>query len=117
MIKANVSTMPEGYVVIATIYDANGNRELMPTRCFGDYKSAAMEQDMYRIERCRELGIKPYVMPYRDFENKTHPSQYARDLAQYVNKPMIFKTCKFEDFSPRRGFKCKEYFIPKPDKQ
>lgn len=72
--------------------------------------NSTMEQDMYRIERLRELGIKPYVMPYRDFENKTKPSQYAKDLAQYVNKPMIFKSCKFEDFSPRKGFTCKEYF-------
>jgi len=48
-------------------------------------------------------------MPYRDFENKTQPSQYAKDLAQYVNKPMIFKSCKFEDFSPRKGFICKAY--------
>ena len=72
--------------------------------------NSTIEEDMYRIERCRELGITPYVMPYRDFENKTKPSQYARDLAQYVNKPMIFKTCKFEDFSPRKGFTCKQYF-------
>lgn len=71
--------------------------------------NSTIEQDMYRIERCRELGIKPYVMPYRDFENKTKPSQYAKDLAQYVNKPMIFRSCKFEDFSPRKGFKCKTY--------
>lgn len=72
--------------------------------------NSTMEQDMYRIERCRELGIKPFVMPYRDFENKTKPSQYTKDLAQYVNKPMIYRSCKFEDFSPRKGFKCKEYF-------
>jgi hypothetical protein len=72
--------------------------------------NSTIEQDMYRIERLRELGIKPYVMPYRDFENKTEPSQYAKDLAQYVNKPMIFKTCKFADFSPRKGFKCSTYF-------
>lgn len=71
--------------------------------------NSTIEQDMYRIERCRELGIKPYVMPYRDFENKTRPSQYARDLAQYVNKPQIFKTCSFADFMPRKGFKCAEY--------
>lgn len=71
--------------------------------------NSTIEQDMYRIERCRELGIKPYVMPYRDFENKTQPSQYARDLAQYVNKPQIFKTCSFDEFSPRKGFKCAEY--------
>lgn len=71
--------------------------------------NSTVEQDMYRIERLRELGIKPYVMPYRDFENKTQPSQYAKDLAQYVNKPMIFKTCKFADFEPRKGFKCSAY--------
>lgn len=72
--------------------------------------NSTVEQDMYRIERLRELGIKPYVMPYRDFENKTKPSQYAKDLAQYVNKQMIFKTCRFEDFVPRKGFACREYF-------
>lgn len=72
--------------------------------------NSTMEHDLYRIERLRELGIKPYVMPYRDFENKTQPSQYAKDLAHYVNKPQIFETCKFEDFSPRKGFTCKEYF-------
>ncbi len=71
--------------------------------------NSTIDQDMYRIERCRELGIKPYVMPYRDFENKTSPSQYARDLAQYVNKPQIFKSCSFADFMPRKGFKCGIY--------
>ena len=79
--------------------------------------NSTMEQDLYRIERCRELGIKPYVMPYREFENKTKPSQYAKDLAQYVNKTMIFKSCKFEEFSPRKNFKCLEYFTPKTEKQ
>lgn len=71
--------------------------------------NSTVEQDMYRIERCRELGIKPYVMPYRNFQNKEQPTQYAKDLAQYVNKPMIFKSCRFADFSPRKGFKCSEY--------
>lgn len=72
--------------------------------------NSTIEQDMFRIERLRELGIKPYVIPYRDFGNKTKPSQYAKDLAQYVNKPMVFKSCSFKDFSPRKGFKCEEYF-------
>lgn len=73
--------------------------------------NSTVEQDMYRIERLRELGIKPYVMPYRDFENKTTPSQCAKDLARYVNKAMISKSCSFADFSPRKGFKCKSYLI------
>ncbi len=71
---------------------------------------STIEQDMYRIERLRELGIKPFVMPYRDFENHHVPTQYEKDLAQYVNKPMIFKSCTFAEFSPRKGFKC-EYYL------
>lgn len=27
-----------------------------------------------------------------------------------VNKSMIFTSCKFEDFQPRKNFKCSEYF-------
>ncbi len=72
--------------------------------------NSTVEQDLYRIETCRKLKIKPFVMPYRDLKNKTEPSQYARDLAQYVNKPQIFGKCeKFEEFKPRKGFKCSEY--------
>lgn len=72
--------------------------------------NSTVEQDLYRIETCRKLKIKPFVMPYRDLKNETEPSQYARDLAQYVNKPQIFGKCeKFEEFKPRKGFKCSEY--------
>lgn len=71
--------------------------------------NSTVAQDMYRIERLRELGIKPYVMPYRDFENRRTPTQYERDLAQYVNKPMIFKSCSFAEFMPRKGFKCETH--------
>ena len=70
---------------------------------------STIEQDMYRIERLREFGIKPFVMPYRDFDNNRVPTQYEKDLAQYVNKPMIFKSCTFSEFSPRKGFKCGYY--------
>jgi hypothetical protein len=71
--------------------------------------NSTREQDVYRIETCRKYGILPFVMVYRDYDNMRMPTQYERDLAQYVNKPWIFKSCKFEDFSPRKGFKCKEY--------
>lgn len=74
--------------------------------------NSTVEQDIFRIETLRALGIKPYVMPYRDFENRRAPSQYEKDLAQYVNKPMIFKSCSFANFSPRKGFKCARYLTP-----
>lgn len=72
--------------------------------------NSTIEQDLYRIQRCRDFKVTPFVMPYRDYENQTQPSQYCKDLAQWVNKPMIFsKVTKFEDFKPRKGFACKQY--------
>lgn len=72
--------------------------------------NSTIEQDLYRIERLREFGITPFVMPFRDYEGSQKLSQYVKDLAQYVNKPQIFnKVEKFEDFEPRQGFKCKKY--------
>ena len=49
------------------------------------------------------------IIGRRDFDNARVPTQYEKDLAQYVNKPMIFKSCTFPDFSPRKGFKCGYY--------
>lgn len=71
--------------------------------------NSTVEQDLYRIERLRELGIQPHVQPYRDYTNTRQPSQYERDLSHYVNQKQVFKSCSFADFSPRKGFKCSEY--------
>lgn len=71
--------------------------------------NSTVEQDMYRLRTLKELGIQPFVQPYRDFDNERVPSQYERDLARWANKAWIFKSCDFEDFKPRKGFKCNEY--------
>ena len=67
------------------------------------------EEDLYRVTKLDELGIDPFVQPYRDYENKRIPTQYEKDFASWVNKKERFKSCNFFDFSPRKGFKCKEY--------
>lgn len=71
--------------------------------------NSTIEQDLYRIEKCRRFGIRPFVMPYRDFDNMTKPSQYMKDIARYVNNKALFNSCKFEDYKPRKYFKCSEY--------
>ena len=72
--------------------------------------NSTVEQDMYRLSRLRELGISPFVQPYRDFDNDRKVTLYEKDLAQWANKHQIFKACEFKDFSPRKGFKC-EYYL------
>lgn len=68
------------------------------------------EQDLRRLYTLRSLGITPFVQPYRDFKNKRSPTQYEKDLARWANKRWFFKTTSFEDFEPRKGFKCNNYF-------
>jgi len=68
------------------------------------------EQDLFRLRTLKELGILPFVQPYRDFENKRKPTPYEQDLARWANRAWLFKSCDFLDFSPRKGFKCSEYF-------
>ena len=50
------------------------------------------EQDLYRIEKLRELKIDPFVMPY----NKSDP--YQKRFARWVNHKAIFKTVKWIDY-------------------
>lgn len=71
--------------------------------------NSTIEQDMFRIDTLRRFGICPFVQPYRDYENKRKPTQYERDLARWANNKFLYKSCKFEDYEPRKGFKCREY--------
>lgn len=70
---------------------------------------STIEQDIERVEKLREIGIKPFVQAYRDFDNERTPTQYEKDFMYYVNKRQVFNTCKFEDFMPRKGFRCNYY--------
>lgn len=72
--------------------------------------NSTIEQDMHRLNILRELKITPFVMVYRDPNNNNTIEKYHQDLARWVNKTMLFKSMRFEDYSPRKGFKCEEYF-------
>lgn len=71
--------------------------------------NSTIEQDLYRLHILKDLGILPFVMPYRDFDNKRKPSAYERDLARWANRAWLFKTINFGDFSPRKNFYCSQY--------
>lgn len=51
------------------------------------------EQDLYRIEKLRELKIDPFVMPY----DKSDP--YQKRFARWVNHKAIFKTVKWSEYN------------------
>ena len=69
------------------------------------------DQDLYRLRALKRLGILPFVQPYRDYANSRKPSQYEKDIARWANRAWLFKTMDFTDYEPRKGFKCKDYFM------
>ena len=68
------------------------------------------EEDDYRVKKLVELGVDPFVQPYRDYNNERIPTQYEKDFASWANKKERLKSFPFADFSPRKGFKCSAYF-------
>lgn len=50
------------------------------------------EQDLYRVEKLRQVGVDPFVMAY----NKADP--YQRQFARWVNHKAIFKSVKWSDY-------------------
>lgn len=53
----------------------------------------------------------PHAQPFRHLDNKHHTiPQWQRDLARWVDRKEIYKTCEFKDYEPRKGFKCINYF-------
>lgn len=67
------------------------------------------EFDLHRLSILKELGITPFVQPFRDYNNNRSPTQYERDLARWANRPTFFKAFDFKDFEPRKGFKCEQH--------
>ena len=71
--------------------------------------NSTIEQDLFRLNTLKSLGITPFVQPYRDFVNERKPKQYELDLARWANKMWLFKSFDFTEFSPRKSFKCDYY--------
>ena len=72
--------------------------------------NSTRQQDMFRLRTLKRLGILPFVQAFRDYENRRTPSQYERDLARWANRAWIFNAVDFEEYEPRRGFRCRQYF-------
>ncbi len=68
-----------------------------------------------RLQRVRKekngLSIYAYAQPYRDINNPHAPvPQWQKDMAGWCNKRAHFVAHSFEEFQPRKGFRCSEYF-------
>lgn len=54
--------------------------------------------------------VYPFAQPYRNPNNPHNIiPQWQKDMAGWVNKKVHFVAHSFEEFEPRKGFKCKQY--------
>lgn len=72
--------------------------------------NSTKEQDLHRVRTLKEMGITPFVQPYRDYENKRKTTQYEKDFARWANRPQILFNTDFMDYEARKGFFCRKYF-------
>jgi len=70
---------------------------------------STIEQDLFRLNTLKHLGITPFVMVFRDYNNNRIPSQYEKDFQRWANRGELFKSTEFENYVPRKGFICKNY--------
>ena len=55
--------------------------------------------------------VRIVAQPYRDFNNPQQViPQWQKDMARWAMRREIYASCDFEDYVPRKGFKCSKYF-------
>ena len=55
--------------------------------------------------------VRVVAQPFRDFNNPRQViPQWQRDMARWAMRREFWVACDFKDFSPRKGFICKEHF-------
>jgi len=54
--------------------------------------NSTLEEDLYRVETLRGLGVNPFVMPF------DKQDRYQRRFARWVNHKAIFKTVPWEEY-------------------
>ena len=58
-----------------------------------------MEENLHRIYTLDYMGFNPYTMVY----DKPNAPYEIRLLQRWCNNKAIFKSCRFEDYDPKRG--------------
>jgi hypothetical protein len=108
----------------AKIYDGRGEYNLYECNKCNNYKVTLYKDKGVTpfIMRCKCGGdmmhtksksrrFLPHCQPFRDLNNPHQIiPQWQKDMAHWADRKEIYMSCDFKDFSPRKGFLCKEYF-------
>ena len=56
-----------------------------------------VEEARQRVQALREMGVEPFVQPYRDYDGG-EPTEEQKALARWVNRKSLFKSCTWESY-------------------
>lgn len=62
-----------------------------------------IEDAVFRLEFLKRLGVTPFAQPYRDFENRTKPTEAQKDVARWANLHRLFKGMTWAQFKQHLG--------------
>lgn len=84
---------------------------LLYTMLHGDIRECYDRIMHFKDYHADGIRTKCQAQPMLDLTSHTHHiPQWQKDMAHWANQRMLFHSCDFKDFSPRKGFTCKEYF-------
>lgn len=88
-------------------YCKTPRRYLLYTIIMGD-----IEECHERISHFKSFPrVRVHAQPMREFDNPHQLiPQWQKDMAHWADRKAIYRSCDFKDFSPRKGFVCREYF-------
>lgn len=88
-------------------YRKNPASYLMYTMIGDDFDEALTRLSFWKSFK----RVRVVAQPFRDVDNPHQViPQWQKDMARWSMRRELYSTCEFEDFEPRKGFKCKEYF-------
>lgn len=94
----------------ATLLDKYGYKKEYFFYCIllNDFKESFERVNYWKKKGKRYI---PYCQPYRDLDKKEQIiPQWQKDMARWVNRRELYKSMDFKDYTPRKNFKCNEYF-------
>ena len=56
-----------------------------------------VEEARRRVQALREMGVEPFVQPYRDYDGG-EPTEEQKAFARWVNRKSLFKSCTWESY-------------------
>ena len=56
-----------------------------------------VEEALQRVQALREMGVEPFVQPYRDYDGG-EPTEEQKAFARWVNRKSLFRSCTWESY-------------------